>query len=54
MAVLGINYSQEIAERGDLTQNVEILARSGAMATGLVATGLSVALAPITFGGSLV
>lgn len=53
MAVLGINYSQEIAEKGHLAQNAEGIGRGAAIGAGIAANGLSIGLAPFTGGLSL-
>jgi len=51
---LGINYSQEIAEKGHLAQNTEALGRGAAIGAGVAATGIGIGLAPFTFGLSLI
>ena len=53
MAVLGINYSQQIEEKGHLAQNAGGVARGAAIGAGAVSTGLSIGLAPFTGGLSL-
>jgi len=54
MAILGINYSQEIAEKGHLAQNTEALGRGATIGAGVAATGIGIGLAPFTFGLSLI
>lgn len=57
MAVLGINYSQQIAEKGHLLQNSEAFVRGAVIGAGAVNTVgytvLGAALAPFTGGASI-